>query len=360
MSDTPEGRWDSTGASSPNTLTSGTAGAHRGQYGLTVVDRTSNAGSQANANAVRDALTQEFFIRTWLRLRNVSTPGSMVVLQALPAKVELRLLAPGPIWELAGRNGSDQATYVSFHGSRVEEERWYLVEIHARGLGTAAGEARLWVDGVEQGALSGRDWRGTNYVMNRLVVGEPWADKGEFIGTLDFDDVRVSTTPMASRLELRRPGDGETSSGCIAVDVSLQSSVSEAPAPAPYTMMVALAVTEGAGRFHMDAACRFPVPGALLRAGASEQRVYFRPGGTGGTATVKATHLDFLSATLPLEGLVPPEENKDPDEDAEGPWTTDLGCTSAPGALVALPVLVWPWLRGGRRRHTRTRPHVVD
>ncbi|QRK08840.1 hypothetical protein JQX13_01310 [Archangium violaceum] len=358
-SDTPAGRWDSTGASSPNTLTNGTAGAHRGQYGLTVVDRTSNAGSQANANVVRDPLTTELHVRTWLRLRAVSTPGSMVVLQALPARLELRLLAPGPIWELAGRNGADQSTYVSIHGSRVEEERWYLVEFSAWGLGTNAGEAKLWVDGVEQGVFSGRDWRGTNYLMSRLVVGEPWADAGNFIGSIDFDDVRVSATPMASRLELRRPVGAGDSSGCVAVDVSLRSSATGAPAPAPYTMEVALAVTEGAGRFHVDAACGFPVPGALLLAGASEQRVYFRPGGTGGKATVKATHPDFLSATLPLEGIAPPDGEGDPDEDPVGPWTTDLGCTSAPGALVALPVLLWPWIRFRRRWHTPKSPHCA-
>lgn len=136
------------------------------------------------------------------------------------------------------------------------------------------------------------------------------------------------------------------------MDVSLRSSAIGAPAPAPYTMAVALAVAEGAGRFHVDVACGFPVPGALLRAGASEQRVYFRPGGTGGTATVTAMHPDFLSATLPLGGIAPPDGNGAPDEDAVGPWTTDLGCTSAPGSLVALPVRLWPWIRIGRRRHT--------
>lgn len=75
-----------------------------------MVERSSNSGSQANASVVREPLTRELFVRTWLRLRAVSTPGSVVVLQALPAKVELRLLAPGPTWELAVRNGADQAT----------------------------------------------------------------------------------------------------------------------------------------------------------------------------------------------------------------------------------------------------------
>ncbi|WP_157774873.1 LamG-like jellyroll fold domain-containing protein [Melittangium boletus] len=349
-SDTPAGRWDDAAATSPNTLASGAAGAHRGRYGLTVTDRTSNPGSLASASVEPGApLSSEFHVRTWLRLRAVSASGSVVAVQALPALVELRLLAPEPTWELAVRNGSGR-TYVSLHGSRVEAERWYLVEFSARGLGTTAGEARLWVDGVEQGVLSGRDWRDAANVLDRLVVGEPWSDTGTFVGSLDFDDVRVSTSPMASRLGLQRPQDTGASSGCIPMDVSLRDSATGAPAPAPYETEVALSTVAGAGGFHADAACGTPSGRALLAAGTSERRVYFRPGGTAGTARVEASHPDFLSATLAVEHEGMPDDAPDADDAATGPWTMTPGCTSAPGALVALPVLVGPWLRRGRWR----------
>ncbi|WP_257459586.1 LamG-like jellyroll fold domain-containing protein [Archangium lipolyticum] len=347
-SEIPAGRWSVVGASSPNALSNGAVGAHRGQYGLTVVDRTNASTPDSEASVSSDErapLSSEFFVRAWMRLRDVSTPGSLVALQALPVQVELRLRSQsaGPVWELAVMTGASR-TYVSFFGSRVEADRWHLVEFSASGLGTRSGEARLWVDGVEQGTgVSGRDWTDPSYVMKRVVMGEPWADSRTFTGTLDFDDVRVSATPMASRLVLRWPVDAATSSGCIPLEVSLRSSATGAPAPAPYETEVALAVTAGAGGFHSDEACKSPVPGMLLPTGASERRVYFRPGGTGGTAMLAASHPDFLPATLEVVGGGAPDG--DPDEDPAGPWTTDLGCTSAPGALVALPLLLGPWLR---------------
>lgn len=344
-SDSPAGRWDNAIAKSPNTLSSGVAGAHRGQYGLTASDRNGSSGGTFHASTYATLSSQapDFFIRTWLRVRSIGTLGSVVAIQALPATVELRLAAPGFSWELAARQGASQA-YVSVHGSPVEAERWHLVEISARGLKSLAGEARLWVDGVEQGVLSGRDWSGSDYHLETLQVGEPWSDTGAFTGFIDFDDLRVGDAPMASRLELREPEDAGDSPGCIAVDVSLRTSGTRALAPAPYDVAVSLASTVGgASGFHADAACRTPLPPVLLPAGASERRVYFHAGDTWTQATLNASHPDFLPTALAVEG-----GGALPDVGALGPWT--LGCASAPGVLLAWPLVLLAALRRGRRR----------
>ncbi|MBN8465353.1 hypothetical protein JYJ95_02440 [Corallococcus exiguus] len=340
--DTPPGKWKDSAVVGSNTLGPGTAGAHRGGYGLTVVDRTTASGSQASVNVERIALTSEVHMRTWLRMRSVGATGSVVLMQGLPALVELRLLAPGPVWELALRNGSGR-TYVSFHGAKMEVERWSLVELRVRGLGTASGDARLWVDGIEQGTgLTGLDLRDDANRVDMVVVGEPWSDTGTFTGSLDFDDVRVSGAPLASRLELRRL-EGAGAKDCLAVELSLRASSTGASASAPYDTDVTLAVVGGTGGFHTDADCDAPVTRVLMPAGTSERRVYFRPEGEAGTVTWEASHTDFLSGalTVDVEAL--------PSEDSEGgPWTTDLGCTSAPGAVLALPVLLGVWLRRKR------------
>jgi MYXO-CTERM domain-containing protein len=187
------------------------------------------------------------------------------------------------------------------------------------------------------------------------MMGEPWSDTGPFVGSIDFDDVRVSAAPMASRLELRRAEGASASPGCLAVDVGLWSSASGALAPAPYETEVALTVSAGQGTFHADEACRAPVLVLVLPTGSSGRRVYFRPGGTGDTATLAASHPDFLPAKLDVQGQGSGEvPGETPEDGAAGPWTTDLGCTSAPGALFALPLLLAPWLR--RRRERRTCP----
>ncbi|RKH66370.1 LamG domain-containing protein [Corallococcus llansteffanensis] len=346
--DSPAGRWDDAVPVSPNTLASGTAGAHRGRYGFTVVDRAGVSGSQASINAQRAPLSSEFHMRSWLRMRAVGTEGNVVLMQGLPALVELRLvLLPELRWELAARNGSGR-TYVSLHGSEVEAERWYLVEFGVRGLGTTSGEARLWVDGIEQGtALTGRDFRDAANVLDQVMVGEPWSDTGTFTGSLDFDDVRVSAAPMASRLELRQPVAASGSSKCIAVDVSLRTSANGALAPAPYDAEVALASNGGAGDFHEDADCGSPVTRLVLPTGVSEHRVYFRPTGPEGAVTLAASHADFLPTSLAVEpsNVLP----SDGDDDGGGPWT----CASAPGAFGALPLLLGAWLWRVRRPRAR-------
>ena len=346
--DSPPGRWDDAVPISPNTLATGPAGAHRGRYGFTVVDRASVAGSQASINVLRASLTSEFHMRSWLRMRAVGTEGNVVLMQGLPALVELRLvLLPGLRWELAARNGSGRS-YVSLHGSDVVADRWYLVEFGVRGLGTTSGEARLWVDGIEQGtALTGRDFRDAANVVEQVMVGEPWSDTGTFTGSFDFDDMRVSAAPMVSRLELQRPEVEPEASGCLAVDVSLRTSANGRLAPAPYDVEVALAVNGGAGAFHEDAECRTPVARVVLPTGTSERRVYFRPTEPEGTVTLGASNVDFLPASLAVDpGGIPPGEG---DDDGGGPWT----CASAPGTFGALPLLLGLWLWRARRPRAR-------
>lgn len=353
-SDSPPGRWDETPVSSSNTLVSDAAAAHRGLYGLLLTDRSSTTAFQASADVARPSLTSSFFFRTWLRFRSVSTSGDVVLVQALPALVELRIARQDPVWELAVRNGSGRQ-YVSRRTPTTEpvrEDRWYLVEFGARGLGSPAGQAWLWLDGIEVGSLSGLDWRDEAYQLEQLRVGEPWTDTGSFVGSIDVDDVRVSASPMASRLKLRLPE--EAKSGCIAVAVSLRASSEDALAPAPYEVPVTLGIPQGSGSFHTDAGCKdAAVESVRLPAGTSEQWVYFRPSGAGGLATLRASHPDFLPATLTVEGTGSPGEPPDGDE-AAGPWTMDLGCSAATGGFAMLPMLLGPWVLWRRRLPPRT------
>jgi hypothetical protein len=351
-SDSPPGRWDETPISSPNSLASDATAAHRGLYGLLLTDRSSTTAFQASADVARPPLTSSFFFRTWLRLRSVSTSGDVVLVQALPAQVELRIARQDPVWELAVRNGSGRQ-YVSRRTPTTEpvrEDRWYLVEFGARGLGSPAGQAWLWLDGVEVASLSGIDWQDADYQLEQLRVGEPWTDTGRFVGSIDVDDVRVSATPMASHLELRL--SEEAKSGCIAVEVSLRASSGDALAPAPYEVPVTLGVSAGSGSFHTDTGCKDSVESVRLPAGTPERRVYFRPNGASGKAMLRASHPDFLPATLTVDGTGGPGETPDGDE-AAGPWTTDLGC-SATGGFAMLPMLLGPWVLWRRQRPLRT------
>ncbi len=351
--DSPPGRWDETPSSSPNTVASTAASAHRGLYGLQLTDRSSSAGFHASADVGGTPLASTFFFRTWLRLRSVSTSGDVVLVQALPALVELRIARQDSVWELAVRNGSGRQ-YVSRRTpttAPVQTDRWYLIEFGARGLETLAGQAWLWVDGVEVASLSGMDWQDTAYQLEQLRVGEPWSDTGAFIGSIDVDDVRVSASPMASRLELRLPE--EAKSNCIPVEVSLRASAENALAPAPYEVAVALSVPEGSGSFHADTGCKDAVESVRLPAGSSERRVYFRSSGSEGLATLRASHPDFLSTTLTVDGPGSPGEPPDNDETA-GPWTTNLGCSAATGGFAMIPMLLGPWVLWRRRPPLRT------
>ena len=79
---------------------------------------------------------------------------------------------------------------------------------------------------------------------DNLGIGEPYTL--EWTGRWSIDDIRLSTTPMASRLTLAVPAEA-TAEECVAGTLTLVDSYNSAAALAPYDVDVLLTLPTGAG-----------------------------------------------------------------------------------------------------------------
>lgn len=201
-------------------------------------------------------------------------------------------------------------------------------------IGTTNGTRRYFIDGLQQVTRSGIDW--SSIQVKSVQVGESWSDVPTFTGTLDYDDVRLTTTSRraASWCRLPPPLKWETAK----VDPSLRSSGGSTAHPAPYAFDAAFSVSGAAGSFFSDAACQTPNGAASLIASGTSAVVYFRPT-SGGSAELSASYADFLegTATLSVSGVGMPDGGAASD----GGALADAGMTSPDaGAPANVPVAV--------------------
>jgi hypothetical protein len=175
-------------------------------------------------------------------------------------------------------------------------------------------------------------------MFQRLMLGNPWANDSQASGVYDFDDVRLSTTPMATQLTIT-PDPNTVVTNCIRLSVGLRDVVSEAAAPAPYDVTVALGVTGGSGTFYSDSDCKTATQTAQLPA-QSETGVLasFRPS-SAGAITLTATSVDFLSGETKL--FISPSQ--------ELPRTLSLSCAMGALELPLCALLLPPFLLRRRR-----------
>lgn len=226
--------------------------AHRGDAGLRLIDTTANAGSDVGSkldNPDLGVAPAASWARMWMRVVQVDQADDVIVLQ-------LGRGGTGP----AGRqqqifvNGYEVASDGFVAGGLVTTLRypldagWHLLELGWEGVGTSAGARELFVDGAPVGRDEGLDfsWPQT---LQELNVGETYADL-PFRGVIDFDDVRLSYAPPASRLTLA-PGSGQLTVGrCSTVTLVLTDShgqVVDGGAPTALKAGFALEGLPGAG-----------------------------------------------------------------------------------------------------------------
>ncbi len=356
----PPGAWARLGPGpAANTISSHQEAAHRGTRGIRHID-AANAPVKAVQGLVASDLAPvqgSVTGRFWFRHTPQSTTGNLMVfkLEGVDAQVRIRHDGGELHWDLAGRSGEgdDWTTFIGpDSGPSLNVREWQLVELLVEGMGSANGKLSLFVDRKLVVARSDLDFK--TRVLRGLDLGGVWSDEASFMGLSDFDDVRVSVEPPASRIGLALASDAETANGCVPITLSLHDSPTDALAPAPYDVDVSLVAPERSGRFFEDDACTREIDRKSVPAESTSTTVYFAPG-SAGTFTLKAEHLDFFPASLSLVstgtgGLTPATPGQDgicgprcPD-----PWT--IGCQASPaqGALSFAALLVLGTLRRKR------------
>jgi MYXO-CTERM domain-containing protein len=267
--------------------------AHRGQGGLRLLDQDAVSPNNNPAYLTLQVPPGEaYFFRFWLKTsgNGVGTPVPLWFASGGSGLLGLRMTGTGtqPLFlvEVGAPAGVDVSP------GRFIGNGWHLVETSLLNMGTRQGSARVMVDGEELAAFSDLDWRG--WQITRVLLGEMFSTIPGFQGTLDFDDVRGGSTPLASRLRVSLDGPLRVGD-CSRAEISLTDSFSGAAAPVPASLAPALEV-EGPGMLFADPGCTLVATWIDLERDALSAPVYLRAHDAG-EVRVTATDLDYLEGT---------------------------------------------------------------
>jgi MYXO-CTERM domain-containing protein len=275
------------------------AAAHRGAFGLRVTDTDPSDGGGAGTAVQRTfsaGVTGTLYLRFWMRVTPDASAGDGTFFFAGFQGVS------------SGIGGSDSAStfsiindgfdsannYFRYPAGTMSTSTWHLIEL-TLDSSAATSTDQLRIDGVT--VLWSPPIDRSGFSATGVRVGEGYADRHDFVGTLDFDDYRSSATPMASALSLAIANPRPTAGDCVPLTVDLLDFDGGA-APAPYVFLAAMSAD--AGTFHGDLTCSSVtvMTTATFVAGAAQSRpIWFRPL-TAGTVELFAAYADFLPAAL--------------------------------------------------------------
>jgi hypothetical protein len=302
VTDTPAGPWTGSVQRQTATIAIDPAAAHRGSAGLRVTDPDS-VGTQGAVTELAFSMAPragDFHARAWIRVSPTIAAGSFNPLEVLNSQASAVAMAE-VILDLAtgaiALGGDDRAGYITDATSAsLVPGRWTLFELAVDGAGGApgAGRRRLWVDGQLAADRAGLDFSGAPWMVQEVEVGQPWSDDRSFTGTIDFDDVRLSTRPQVSHSVAQVPAGSYQVGSCIPVTLTLRDSASGGAWPSFEPVDLAPAASGVAGAFFSSSTCAGAPLGALsLPAGQTGGTVYFRADGYG-TAVFRADSADLV------------------------------------------------------------------
>lgn len=280
-----------------STLTASASAAHRGAFGLRLVDADTNPGAAADTALYDDGapLFGDFHARTWVRVVSSNGQGAAIIAQLTNAQATSPSLFDVKVRADLGLTiagfGADAGYGEVIGDAGLTLGAWQLLEFSVTGVGSADGGLLLWLDGTLLLTRHPVDFSGTRMPVGRLAVGEPYAASRLFLGTIDFDDVRSAGVPLASRLEVRAAGDGGFVGECLPLEVQLRASFGDGLAATRESVPVRLDAGGDAELF-VDTACAVAGDQVSMAPDASGVVLSFRP--VQPSASVLATTPDFL------------------------------------------------------------------
>lgn len=309
-----------------SSMTSSMSAAHRGSFGVRLIDGEASMGNAADTSLFDDTAPTfgDFSARSWVRVVATNGLGAPIIAQLTngsgqsPSLIDIKLR---PNLDLVMGGFAADAGYSELVAdSGLSVGSWHLLEFAVTGAGTSDGGRAVWLDGrlmVEQRSV---DFSGTRMSVGRLALGEPYADDRRWLGTIDFDDVRSAGVPLASRLELQVT-DGGMLGECLPLAVQLRSSLGGA-LTAPGELVPIQLDAGGAASLFVDPSCAVPGDQVVMLPDASVTTLSFRASQL--SFVIAATTPDFLSTPRAVTLRAP-----SPDAGEADAGGTDAGGTDA-------------------------------
>jgi hypothetical protein len=346
-SDTPPGPWPNGAEVANVSFLPAAVAAHRGQFGALLSDRAGGAGQGGGSKVFGSFGSgvnyEALYFRFWVRALTALAPGEFSFWGTsgntpITTVLELYASSDGGIY----LQGWDR-TSTRQRGPTLSYPvgQWMLIEVDVLGLGTDAGEARYFFDGVRHDLVP-VDWSGI-YVDGQ-DIGEHWSDLS-YQGDYYLDDLRTSTAPPAERLVLSAAADGGVAGDCITLSVELLDALG-ASAPAPYGVAPLLSASLDGG-FFSDPACTQQGP-VIIAQGATQQGFSFRAQDPG-TLTLAASHVDFLGMPTLTLSIAPGDAGPRADAESGNPETLRVGCNCSHGVKASIAGLALLALAARRR-----------
>ncbi|HVE86255.1 MAG TPA: PKD domain-containing protein [Myxococcales bacterium] len=271
---------------------------HRGLFGFRVTDTDGSAGAGAGVSQfvnISGAGSGLIYHRLWWKPSPSAAVGSRNV-AALTAtglacptsnSVADLIVAGDGTLSVGGCTGSAYTQASS--AVQAAPNVWHLLELQATGLGTPSGTRSVYLDGALAVIQSGLNFSG--FTLNQVSDGQTWSTTRTYQGTDYFDDLRISTAVMPSRLVLTVPA--LTDRACSAA-ITVQARDSDGTAqPVPEPTTVSLTASGITGTFYGDPSCAGTITNVQIPVGTSTATVYFKPG-TAGPGNLTASNVDLL------------------------------------------------------------------
>jgi len=233
VDDVPPGKWDGVIVKPGTDAGVSTLAAMAGSRGLRIDDAAdvpspgTTVGPYVALNG--DGGTGDRYLRAWVRVTDAADSGTITILQLLHGSrsvADVNLTFPPGGILLAGDN-ADGGYPVYATGYQIGST-WRLLEVGVLDAGSSLVTRVLWLDTAQAGQqrINQLGW-----TTDELDIGEPWSDVGTFQGSIDFDNVAVTTDPPPSHVEIDAGTNGLATGVCRPVGATLMSS-SRVPAGA--------------------------------------------------------------------------------------------------------------------------------
>lgn len=282
--------------------------AHRGDGGLHIEDRSTDAGFEHGQLMYLSSpvASSDLHARAWVRLTNTASTAGVVVLAVWTGANgqtigDIILRFPGA---RVGTQGHDSSgLFAEAPGTKtLGDGTWHLLDLIIEGVGGPNASRRVYVDGELSAEQMPVDLTGMSFAA--LKVGPLYVKDGVYNGDLDLDDVRVAAVKQATRLRIDAPDVDVVAGTCVPIAMGLESPDGQ-PGFLPSLGVTRVTATGADAGVFLDGDCLMPTADVTFDA-LSASTTFFVSARAPGALSLSASMADVLPGTATFDVVAAP------------------------------------------------------